>query len=358
VKWHKTDCTGLDKAFVDGIYLDFPGPEGHEVFGVWTHLRRVMAIELDREIEAFRCGKTDIVRAIMTRDVNSTAIECKTTPENFLKFTAYFKKRGQLSARQVAAGGLRITLEMPNLLRDIDNYTRTAINGICEARKLPAQSVLKVYVESTKSVRRLYSLSRAGSSKPSEAEAEQQPHPAGDGGEPVETPVPPAGGPGPGVVPAAAPEPPSPAPTPPPRGAAAVACPAVALEPSVGASSTDINRPHALSVRLLLSHGFQPAQAKHWALQVPVREICAAVESAQGKGVRDVGAYVHSLLKLRARRNSDLTFGQAADLRQKLVEFDRLHATLDARADAYDFALRVSSAGTIAAVPQNLRAHR
>ena len=200
MKWHQRRCDGSEKPLEDAMYREFKGDEGGLAYSVYSHLTKVMARALDAELEAFRCGKVDIVRPIMTEDVDFFTTECRTTPERFLAVTAFLRKKGELTVRQLSADHSRITLEMPNILRDIDNYTRTAINKICEERRIPADQVLKVYVESTKTLRRVSSLSRADSSSRSEAKAEQGP----DGGKPVET-LPPAGGSSAAAAPGGAP---------------------------------------------------------------------------------------------------------------------------------------------------------
>lgn len=313
MKWFKHH-SDEDREFLDLLQDEL----GHEGYSVYYQVVEALATAIEREIEAFQRGQADIVRPIMTVSCKWLQKRCRTSPELLKRLLAFCKEQGRWTTAKLGRDGTDVTVEMPKLLSDSDNYFTDSIRKACKARGLPVDKALSFLGDAPKTLGR--DLGDAPKRLPTEKIRSDQTRQEGQDQSNKPKPAAPAPEDPDGVV-----EVPDSSPS---RGhptslrVAVVAHPESASPKEAPCVGDPLERPHyALSMVLLLPLHLEPGLAGKYAACHPVRVIAAATRDALAKG-RNPGGYVRTLLEHRWRTLSPISDTQAQQLRTQMASID------------------------------------
>lgn len=149
MKYFKHHCNASDREFIRALLEKF----GHEGYVLWFQILEVLGQEVEKEIESFRRGSASKIRPMMTTGIKWLAQRCHSSPERLLEFARFAQKKGKYSVARARRERDQITIECPNFLSNIDEYTRKLVNEVCKERGIDPREVLTVSGESPEEVR-------------------------------------------------------------------------------------------------------------------------------------------------------------------------------------------------------------
>lgn len=138
MKYFKHHCNASDREFISILMDRF----GHEGYVLWFQFLEVLGAEIDKQIDDFRRQKASQIRPVMSVGVPWLSKRAKSRPERVLEFAFFCRKTGRFSVAKHNRKTGVLTVEIPNFLSNIDEYTRKMVNEVCKERGIHPDSVL------------------------------------------------------------------------------------------------------------------------------------------------------------------------------------------------------------------------